>query len=232
MDKKRIHSMLETLTQWCEAELQKGKECVCTEEMGAAIDMVKDLAEAEKAVWEKCFYKEIVEGMKEEEELEKLLFLEGRAGYDRWRTSHGRFAPKGTGHETSMAMARGRAGFPWRMDSDMERARRDWDDEGFPADGSRAVPMHANWPAGRMGYTNPDDMRMRDHESKMARWRESRRHFTEAGTPEAKKQRDEDAMGYVCEAVDTMTDIFRESDPELQKKIKSDLVKLMREFGM
>lgn len=230
MHKERIHKMLERFTEIALTESCKSPECIDTCEMGAVVGMIKDLAEAEKAVWEQCFYKEIVEGMEEEEELEKLLFREGRAGYDRWRTSHGRFSPKGTGHETSMAMARGRAGFPWRMDSDMEYARRPWDDERLREDGSRAMPMHANQPAGRMGYTNPDDMRMRD--SKIDKYQESKRYYTETRTPEAKKQRDEDAMGYVCEAVDTMTDIFRESDPELQKKIKTDLVKLCREFGL
>ena len=69
MDKKRIHEMLEKMTEWSLSEMQaKGKEGVDTKEMGEVIDMVKDLAEAEKAVWEKCYYECIVESMKEEEE--------------------------------------------------------------------------------------------------------------------------------------------------------------------
>ena len=34
MDKIRIHQMLEKMTEWCLCEMEKGKEQVCTEELG------------------------------------------------------------------------------------------------------------------------------------------------------------------------------------------------------
>lgn len=227
MDKIRIHEMLEKMTEWCLSELNKGKECVNTCEMGEAIDMVKDLAEAEKAVWEKCYYKSIVEAMEDAEEERKRYGMD-RAGYDRWRYGSGRFAPTGHGHETSMAMATGRAGYddpkrmsPWYIEPWAEYEGRmgytepAWRADGLKRDGSDASHHDAG------GATSRYD-----------RYQESRRHFSESGTPEAKKTRDDNAKEYVVEAVDTMTDIFREADPALQKDIKSSLLKLMREFGM
>lgn len=224
MDKKRIHEMLEKMTDWSLSEMQaKGKEGVDTQEMGAVVDMVKDLAYAEKCVWEACYYKCIAEAMKEEEEEAK------RYGYDRWRTSSGRFAPKGTGHETSMAMATGRPGY----DKDIPWYMRPWLDGGDPnmrlgysgptwsADGPReGRPATSGGESGGAGTSKRD------------LYQDARRYFTEARTPEAKKERDERSKEYVCEAIDTMTDIFREADPTLQKEIKNDLTKLMREFGM
>lgn len=100
---ERIHKMIECLTEKTLCELDKGVENVNTEEMGEAVDMIKDLCEAEyKAV--------IVKSMKkadeEEEEYNKELLraLKGEYGeeggrryYDEYRYANGRFAPKGRG---------------------------------------------------------------------------------------------------------------------------------------
>lgn len=95
--------MVECLTEKTLSELDKGIENVNTEEMGEAVDMIKDLCEAEyKAV--------IVKSMKkadeEEEEYNKELLRalkdeygeeSGRRFYDHYRYANGRFAPKGKG---------------------------------------------------------------------------------------------------------------------------------------
>lgn len=46
MDIKRMHEMIEKLSESAECEFAKGIECVDTEEMGKVTDMLKDLAEA------------------------------------------------------------------------------------------------------------------------------------------------------------------------------------------
>ena len=95
--------MIECLTEKTLCELDKGVENVNTEEMGEAVDMIKDLCEAEyKAV--------IVKSMKkadeEEEEYNKELLRalkdeygeeSGRRYYDEYRYANGRFTPKGRG---------------------------------------------------------------------------------------------------------------------------------------
>lgn len=239
MDKKRIHEMLEKMTEWSLSEMQsKGKEGVDTKEMGEVIDMVKDLAEAEKAVWEKCYYESIVEAMEEYEE-------DGRAGYDRWRTSRGRFAPKGTGHETSMAMATGRAGFvpmPPYYDDDRDMWREPWmHTMGYAGDRWHDGEHATRRPDGghdvrtdgqpRMGYT-PTDGRMPHHETTYDKYQEAKRHYHETGSPEHQQQMSDHAKEYVGETIHTMRDLFADADPQLQQKIKSDLSNLCREFGI
>lgn len=242
MDKKRIHEMLECLTDVALSELKsKGAHSIDTEEMGKVVDMVKDLADAEKSVWEKYYYEKIVEAMKEEEELEEILYKEGRAGYDRWRTSHGRFAPKGHGHETSMHMATGRMGYdpkrylyddmyPWvnapymlGYSGDHREHERSTD---WRPDGSDRVTGDAT---ARMGYT-PNDME-RMNKDKRSMYHDAKRYYHESRTEQDLSSMRDRGKEYVSEAVDTMREMFMESDPELQKKIKEDIFRLYRELG-
>lgn len=247
MDKKRIHEMLEKMTEWALSEMQsKGKEGVDTKEMGEVIDMVKDLAEAEKSVWEKCYYESIVEAMEKAEEEEEAM---GRMGYDRWRNSKGRFADKGTGHKTSMAMATGRAGYGdyrWNNSPYYDDPRmwtEPWisavgydgpngNNAGSSSNGSDGRSSQSGSTTGRMGYT-PDDMRMSDPHGRDTRsqYQDARRHYQETGSKEHKMKMDEKADEYLHESIDTMRDIFMQADPAMQQKMKTDIANLFREMG-
>ena len=57
---KNIHEMIEMLTEKAKCELEKGIECVETEEMGKVVDMIKDLSKAE-------YYSKISKAMDEAE---------------------------------------------------------------------------------------------------------------------------------------------------------------------
>lgn len=102
---KRIHEMEEKLTEIALCEINKGIECVNTAEMGAVIDMIKDLACAEKEAREaKEMEKEEEDEKKENEYFLKMLKEEygdeegEKRFYDNYRyKSSGRFAPKGKG---------------------------------------------------------------------------------------------------------------------------------------
>lgn len=83
MHVKRIHEMVECLTEKALQELNRGAETVDTEEFSKVIDSIKDLSEAE-------YYAKISKAMEESEE-------ESRRYYDEWRYKDGRFAPKGHG---------------------------------------------------------------------------------------------------------------------------------------
>lgn len=103
---KRIHEMEEKLTEIALCEINKGIECVNTAEMGAVIDMIKDLACAEKEAREaKEMQKEEEDEKKENEYFLKMLKEEygedeGEkrfySGQPRSRTS-GRFMRRGDG---------------------------------------------------------------------------------------------------------------------------------------
>lgn len=147
---ERIHKMIECLTEKSLCELDNGIENVNTDEMGKAVDMIKDLCEAEyKAV--------IVKSMKkadeEEEEYNKEILRalkdeygeeSGRRYYDEYRyKTFGRYAPKGRGayvgrrgfdeppywhrepeYERDMDREDGRMYFTEPMESDYDRAKR------------------------------------------------------------------------------------------------------------
>ncbi len=94
MDIKRMHEMIEKLSESAECEFAKGIECVDTEEMGKVTDMLKDLAEA-------MYYRTLMKAMEEssaDETMEMFdRFDDGRRFYDNYRYANGRFAPKGRG---------------------------------------------------------------------------------------------------------------------------------------
>ena len=100
---ERIHKMVECLTEKTLSELDKGIENVNVEEMSEAVDMIKDLCEAEyRAVIVKSMKKADEE--EEEYDKERLRSLKteygeenGRRFYDHYRYANGRFAPKGKG---------------------------------------------------------------------------------------------------------------------------------------
>lgn len=117
---KRIHEMEEKLTEIALCEINKGIECVNTAEMGTVIDMIKDLACAEKEAREAKEMEKEEEDEKKENEyfLKKLKEEYGdeegeRRFYDNYRyKSSGRFAPKGSGSYMPRSSGRrGRRGY-------------------------------------------------------------------------------------------------------------------------
>lgn len=95
--------MVECLTEKTLSELDKGIENVNVEEMSEAVDMIKDLCEAE---YRAVIVKSMKKADEEEEEYDKELLRSlkaeygeesGRRYYDQYRYANGRFAPKGRG---------------------------------------------------------------------------------------------------------------------------------------
>ncbi len=104
---KKLKDMSEiknSLIKWVSTEIEKGKELCCstyeeTQAMGEVVDMIKDLAEAEKECMEACYYKSIIEAMEEESEKEPEDREWGEVfGYNNRRYSSGRYAPSGRGY--------------------------------------------------------------------------------------------------------------------------------------
>lgn len=84
-----IKEIKHRLTDWVKTETVKGfNNPEEVEILGEVVDMIKDLASVEKDCMEACYYETVTDAMTEGE---------GRMGYDRWRYSSGRFAPKGRG---------------------------------------------------------------------------------------------------------------------------------------
>ena len=105
---KPIKKMCEKLMDAVNYELDKGIENIDTKELGEAIDMIKDLYEAKKEMYEACYYKQIMEAMEEHDfEDEEEIMDEGRRGYrGQPRSQSGRFMSRGDGRRSN----RGRGG--------------------------------------------------------------------------------------------------------------------------
>lgn len=203
--------MIECLTEKALGELDKGVENVNTEEMGEAVDMIKDLCEAEyKAV--------IVKSMKkadeEEEEYNKKLLRAlkdeygeegGRRYYDEYRyKTTGRYAPKGKGTYV------GRRGYeePPYMHMYPER---DMDRE-----------------YGRMYYTEPTAT----HTSESG-YDRAKRNYTETkemhknNTPEDKEHKMKALDGYIKELGDDITQLIGDMTAEERNLMRTKLSTLV-----
>ena len=116
MDIKRMHDMIEKLSECAKSEFDKGIESVNTDEMGKVTDMLKDLAEA-------MYYRTLTNIM-EEYDIEDVQGMLDRRFYDDYRyKTTGRYAPKGRG---SYVGRRGYEEPPYMHMMNMEDLQ-DWD---------------------------------------------------------------------------------------------------------
>lgn len=227
---ERMHKMIECLTETALNELEKGIENVDTCEMGAVVDMIKDLNEAE---YRAVIVKEMKEADEEEEEYDKELLRvlkdeygeeRGRRYYDRYRYANGRFAPKGKGTRTI-----GRRGYDeppyWHMSPDMYYEWADMPEEERMRDLDRLR-------YGRMYYSDPrkgsempsdgrhtEDMGMRSE----SRYDRARRSYTESkDMHKANTKEDNDAnMKGLENLLTVIDDDLRELTPGLSASEKT-----------
>ena len=140
---KPIKKMCEKWMDAVNYELDKGIENIDTKELGEAIDMIKDLYEAKKEMYEACYYKGVLEAMEEHDfEDEDEIEDEGRRGYrgqPRSKTS-GRFMSRGDGRRSNRGRSSRRGYEDMMMYDDM-----DYDEMERMRDMDR--------PYGRMGYS-------------------------------------------------------------------------------
>lgn len=183
MDIKRMHDMIEKLSEVAKCEFDNGIENVDTCEMGKVVDMMKDLSEA-------MYYRTLTKAMDELDPEEILEMFErygdgGRRHYDHYRYADGKFAQKGSG-----TYRRGYDEPPhYHMTPEkyheMEDVR-DMDRDKY----------------GRMHYTEPSKMDMHMNESNYDR---AKRNYTEtkelhkSNTPEDKEHNLKSLEKYMTE---------------------------------
>lgn len=142
---KELNEVKHSLIDAVKMEVAKGVQNIDAEELGEVIDMIKDLAEAEKACMEACYYENVTEAMSEDGE--------GRMGYDGWRYSSGRFAPKGRGHRVyGYLPGKVMMGDPWPMGyPDDPRPEGEREGYGYTRTG-RSRSTSGRSTSSRMGY--------------------------------------------------------------------------------
>lgn len=204
--------MIECLTEKALCELDKGVENVNTEEMGEAVDMIKDLCEAEyKAVIVKSMKKADEEEEEYDKELLKVLKDEygeegGRRYYDEYRYANGRFAPKGKG-----TYRRGYEEPPYMHMYPEAEHMRDMDRD-----------------YGRMYYTEPTSTHTAE-----SGYDRAKRMYTEtkemhkANTPEDKEHKMKALDGYIKELGGDITQLIGDMTAEERNLMRTKLSTLV-----
>ena len=211
MDIKRIHDMIETLTEVAKCELDMGIEKVDTEEMGKVTDMIKDLAEAE-------YYAKISKAMDEAEYGEDYDYMGAydwtRKGYKgQPRDSRGRYMPKGMRRKGYKEIL-----MPTEDYADMDELMRDMD-----------MPMGKMYYKGSMIDWQPKD-------AKEGRSGQSRKGYMETkemnkgNSPEEKKAKMTELEKYMAELSSDVTEMIADASQEEKNLLKSKMQILMQKI--
>lgn len=208
-----ISSIKTNLVESLEYEMRcKGTDNMDICATGQIVDMIKDLAQAEKDCMEKCYYESVVGAMDEygfENEIE--IEKNGRAGYDTRRYASGRYAPKGHGHYSPV---HGYTPMHHPIQAHMPMTDYDeYDSMGY----ARNVTGKTSNP--RMGY--PMD------EKSYEEYDKARRHYHETKDSNEKMKMEHHADQYIHDVTDSIRDMWDDATPEMKKKIKGDMSKLL-----
>lgn len=216
MDIKRMHDMIEKLSECAKCEFDSGIENVNTCEMGEVIDMMKDLAEA-------MYYRTLTKAMENAESEEVLemfdRYNDDRRYYDHYRYSDGRFAPKGRG-----TYRRGyKEEIPYIMTPEMYREH----DPEYYRDMDRAN-------RGRMYYTEPSTTPthdIREGKSGMSRkmYMETKE-MHKGNTPEDKQHKMRELENYAKELTEDVVDMVADMSAEEKNLLKTKMQTLVQKI--
>lgn len=221
MDIKRMHNMIEKLSECAESEFDKGIENVDACEMGKVTDMLKDLAEA-------MYYRALTKAMDEADNDDMMEMFDrygDRRFYDdyRYKTS-GRYAPKGRGTYV------GRRGYEepyYHMTPDMMREHT----PEYWRDIDRA--------SGKMYYTESGNEHMTGaatRDMREGRSGISRRSYMEtkelhrANTPEDKQEKMKSLENYAKELTEDVTGMIADMTPEEKNLLRSKVQTLAQKI--
>lgn len=206
--------------------------------VGQAIDMIKDLCEAEEKLCKAKYYHYVCEAMaeaKEDNEAWKNMMCgiamagmmnagmdgsEDKMGYDNWRYSSGRFAPTGKGHYAGYTEPIQHKGGRPDMRDMMDKY--DTGNAGYP---HRSTNMSHR--VGRYGY--PMDEKYGESYNM---YEDAKKHYHESNDPAAKKEMSDHAKMHLEDVVDTTTEIWNDADPKVKKEFKEHMMKLLKDVPM
>ena len=202
-----IKRMKERLVDMCKAEVDKGCVETDTKELGEVVDMIKDLAEADKACWSACYYKQIVKAMEKSEEEEEAM---QKMGY-RMGVTGGQGSNNSSGYNPNRSMTTGRyiSGYgDGRM--------------GMTLEDEMQMPYIMAYTDGMMGYT-PSGMGNRSQSGSRMGYegQNGRMGYDEMNmTPHDRLNR----------TIENMKEMWKNADTEMKKKMKQDLQNLINEL--
>ena len=200
MHVKNIHCMIEKLSEAAKCEIDKGIECIDTEEMGKVIDMIKDLAKAE-------YYAKISKAM---DEAEYGIEYDEHGAYDEPRYYRGQ--PRDS---KGRYMRRGYEMTPEMYHKYPAEYYRDMDKEHGRMYYTETSPMHSEMARdGREGHSG---MSRRTYmESK------------EMGKDKGEKMRE--LENYMKDLSEDVTQMIHDASPEEKSMLKQKMQVLMQKI--
>lgn len=217
MDIKRMHEMIEKLSECAKCEFDSGIENIDTAEMSVVVDMIKDLSEA-------MYYRTLTVAM-QESDTDEIMEMFDRYGddrryYDHYRYKNGRFAPKGKG-----TYRKGYEEMPYYMPFEV------YGDEYY-----RDVDRHK----GRMYYSenpiNRDGMSNMVRDGREGKSGISRRAYMETkemhkgNTPEDKTAKMHELERYTKELAEDVTEMITDMSAEEKALLKSKMQMLIQKM--
>lgn len=194
------------------AEIAGGLEKVDTEEAYKVVDMIKDLAAAEKDCLESEYYKAVIEAMGQDT-VERYGYMPNdnwtyrdTIGYNNRHYGNGKFAPKGSG--SYMGFKPTMRQMPYIHDYIED-----------PEEFSRNM---------RYGYSDSSNNR---YGRSYSQYQDAKRYYTESHSEKDKNEMTMHAKEHLSDTLVTLRDIWSTADPELKKRMKNDLSNLMGEMG-
>lgn len=176
--------------------------------LGEYVDMLKDLAEAEKSCQEACYYESVVQAMEDSD-------MGGRMGYNPNRNRMGQYSDGRAGNGGDMrSQSSGASRSRGRSQSGNRRGYRD------PY--SRMMDDEDMW--------DDDDMEDPRHSESFNRFRKAKRHYTETHSEKDRQEMKERTNEHMAETMMTLREMWDDADPELRKRMKADLTKLTSEM--
>ena len=211
MTLEKICTLLDIMTDGLKSATNQGLNNLDTHEAGQVADIIKDLSEAkknltdaEKNEWESCYYASIVKAMKDADERGDE---EDRYGY----------IPREASRMGKRGMQRDRIK-RWVRDPDT------FEDEMYE----------------RAGYTPGRKMSRDDRSSDNSsderygkpyrEYIDSRRHYSESKSQADKDMMEMYANEHLMDVMGSIREIYKTADPDMRKRMKSDLTKLVGEM--
>ena len=211
MTLEKICTLLDIMTDGLKSATNQGLNNLDTHEAGQVADIIKDLSEAkknltdaEKNEWESCYYASIVKAMKDADERGDE---EDRYGY----------IPREDSRMGKRGMQRDRIK-RWVRDPDT------FEDEMYE----------------RAGYTPGRKMSRDDRSSDNSsderygkpyrEYIDSRRHYSESKSQADKDMMEMYANEHLMDVMGSVREIYKTADPDMRKRMKSDLTKLVGEM--
>lgn len=211
MTLEKICTLLDIMTDGLKSATNQGLNNLDTHEAGQVADIIKDLSEAkknltdaEKNEWESCYYASIVKAMRDADERGDE---EDRYGY----------IPREASRMGKRGMQRDRIK-RWVRDPDT------FEDEMYE----------------RAGYTPGRKMSRDDRSSDNSsderygkpyrEYIDSRRHYSESKSQADKDMMEMYANEHLMDVMGSVREIYKTADPDMRKRMKSDLTKLVGEM--